>query len=112
MGDVVESSQATPPEQAQMGESTQVEYLNYQDQIHHVTDGGYDQQHIPDGGGVQQGEGEDDDGLVLDADDIATQTSPQILLDRGLMFRTDVRPDVYDFFFYFLWHLLVSCKFS
>jgi len=43
------TSQATHPEQSQVVDSTQeVEYLNYQDQVHHdVTDGGYDQDHIP-----------------------------------------------------------------
>jgi len=35
-----------------------VEYLNYQDQVHHnVTDGGYDQDHIPE----QQHRPDDDD---------------------------------------------------
>ena len=39
-----------------------MEYLNYQDQVHHdVTDGGYDQQHIP------------------DEDDIAATAAPAVL---------------------------------
>lgn len=43
------TSQATQSEQSQVVDLTQVEYLNYQDHIHHdVTDGGYDDQHIPD----------------------------------------------------------------
>jgi len=42
------TSQATQPEQSQVVDPTQMEYLNYQDQVHHnVTDGGYDDQHIP-----------------------------------------------------------------
>jgi len=44
-----QASQATQPEQSQVVVLTQeVEYLNYRDQVHHdVTDGGYDQDHIP-----------------------------------------------------------------
>lgn len=46
-----------------------MEYLNYQDQVHHdVTDGGYDQDHIPE----QQ--------HVLDDDDIAAAAAPKVLL--------------------------------
>ena len=41
-------SQATQSEQSQVVDPTQVEYLNFQDEIHHdATDGGYDHQHIP-----------------------------------------------------------------
>jgi len=44
-----------------------VEYLNYQDQVHHdVTDGGYDQDHIPE----QQ--------HILDQDDIAAAATPTV----------------------------------
>jgi len=53
MGDAAESSQATQPEESQVVDPTQVEYLNYQDQIHDATDGGYHEQHILDSGGVQ-----------------------------------------------------------
>jgi len=58
-----------------------VEYLNYQNQIHDTSDGGYGEQHISDGGHVQQGEGEDDVVPVLNADDIAAQTTPHVLPD-------------------------------
>jgi len=35
------TSQATQPEQSQVVDPTQMEYLNYQDQVHHdITDGG------------------------------------------------------------------------
>ena len=38
------TSQDTQSEESQLVDPTQVEYLNYQDQVHHdVTDGGYDQ---------------------------------------------------------------------
>jgi len=83
MGDVAESSQTTQPKQSQIVDPTQVECLNYQDQIHDATDGGYDEQHIPDGGGVQQGEVEDEEVPVLDADDIATHTTLEILPDQS-----------------------------
>jgi len=47
-GDGSGTSQATQPEESQVVDPSQVEYLNYQDQIHHdVIDGGYDQDHIP-----------------------------------------------------------------
>jgi len=49
---------------------TQVEYLNYQDQIHEAHDGGYDQQHIL-----------KDDVPQLDQDDIAAATVPETLPD-------------------------------
>ena len=56
-----------------MVDPTQVEYLNYQDEIHHdATDGGYDDQHIP-----------DDVLLVLDQDDIAAATTPATLPDQA-----------------------------
>ena len=74
IGDDAESSQATQSTQSQVVDPTQVEYINYRDQIHDATDGGYDQQHVPDGGHVQKGEGEN----VLDADDIAAQTASYI----------------------------------
>jgi len=48
-----------------------VEYVNYQDQIHDATDGGYDDQHIP-----------EDDVLVLDADDIVVATASATLPDQ------------------------------
>ena len=42
------SSHATQLEESHVVDPSQVEYLNYQDEVHHdVTDGGYDQQHIP-----------------------------------------------------------------
>jgi len=61
-------SQDTQPEQSQVVDPTQeVEYLNFQDEIHQdVTDGGYDQQHIP-----QQ--------PIPDQDDIARMTAPTTL---------------------------------
>jgi len=47
---------------------SQVEYLNYQDQVDHgVTDGGYDQGHIPE----QQ--------HIPDEDDIAAAAAPGVL---------------------------------
>ena len=76
MGDGAESSQATQPTQSQVVDPTQVEYLNHQEQIRDATDGGYDEQHIVDGGGVHNGEGEDDIVLVLDEADIAAATTP------------------------------------
>jgi len=61
------ASQATQPEESQVVDPTQVEYLNYQDQVHHdVTDGGYDQQLIP---GPH----------IPDQDDIATTAVPTVL---------------------------------
>jgi len=50
---------------------TQVAYVNYQDQIHDATDGGYDDQHI-----------REDVVHVLAADDIAAQTAPTTLPDQ------------------------------
>jgi len=63
------ASQATQPEQSHVVDPTQeVEYLNYQDQVHHdVTDGGYDQDHIPE----QQ--------HIPDEDDIAAAAAPAVL---------------------------------
>ena len=47
-GDGSGTSQATQPEESQVVDLSELEYLNYQDQVHHdVTDGGYDQDHIP-----------------------------------------------------------------
>jgi len=47
-GDGSGTSQATHPEESQVVDLSELEYLNYQDQVHHdVTDGGYDQDHIP-----------------------------------------------------------------
>nr|ABO79400.1 IMP dehydrogenase/GMP reductase, putative [Medicago truncatula] len=73
-GDDSGSSQATQPEESQVVDPSQpvdhtgVEYLNYQDQVHHdVTDGGYDQDHIPH---------EQDAG---DEDDIAAAAAPEVL---------------------------------
>jgi len=65
------SSQGTQPAQSHVVDQTQVEYLNYQDQIHDATDGGYNQQHIlehfiP----------------VLDQDDIAAASAPEMLPDQ------------------------------
>jgi len=61
-GDGSGTSQATQPEESQVVDLSQVEYLNYQDQVHHdVTEGGYDQQHIP------------------DEDDIAAAAAPAVL---------------------------------
>jgi len=57
-----------------------MQYLNYQDQIHDAIDGGYVDQHIPNGGDVEQGE--DDVVPTIDADDIAAETAPQILHDQ------------------------------
>jgi len=60
------SSQATQPEQSHMVDPTQVEYLNYQDEMHHdAIDGGYDDHHIL-----------EDVVPVLDQDDIAATTAP------------------------------------
>jgi hypothetical protein len=47
------------------------QYLNYQDQIHDDTDGGYDDQHIP-----------KDVVPTVDADDIAAETGPSTLPDQ------------------------------
>ena len=55
-----------------MVDPTQVEYLNYQDQIDDVTDGGYDQHHIS-----------KDVVPVLDQDDIAAPTAPETLPDQA-----------------------------
>ena len=73
-GDDSGSSQATQPEESQVVDPSQpvdqtgVEYLNYQDQVHYdVTDGGYDQDHIP----QQQDAG--------DEDDIAAAAAPEVL---------------------------------
>nr|ABD32773.1 hypothetical protein MtrDRAFT_AC151522g16v2 [Medicago truncatula] len=68
-GSSQEASQATQPEESQVVDpSQQVEYLNYQDQVHHdVTDGGYDQDHIPE----QQHVGDDDN--------IAAAAAPEVL---------------------------------
>ncbi|XP_039690598.1 protein MAIN-LIKE 1-like [Medicago truncatula] len=73
-GDGSGSSQATQPEESQVVDPSQpvdqtgVEYLNYQDQVHHdVTDGGYDQDHIP-----QQQD-------AVDEDDIAAAAAPKVL---------------------------------
>jgi len=52
---------------------TQVEYVNYQDQIHDATDCEYDDQHIS-----------KDVVPVLDVDDIAAQTTPTTLPDQPL----------------------------
>jgi len=76
MGDGAGSSQATQPAESQVIDPTQVDYLNYQEHKHDATDGGYDEQHIVDGGGVHNGEGEDDIVLVLDEADIAAATTP------------------------------------
>jgi len=35
-GDGSETSQATPPEESQVADLSQVEYLNYQDQVHRL----------------------------------------------------------------------------
>nr|ABN09180.1 IMP dehydrogenase/GMP reductase, putative [Medicago truncatula] len=74
-GDGSGSSQATQPEESQVVDPSQLfdqselEYLKYQDQVHHdVTDGGYDQDHIP----QQQHVGDDDD-------DIAAAPAPEVL---------------------------------
>jgi len=67
-GDGSRASQATQPEESQVVDPSQVEYLNYQDQVHHdVTDGGYDQDHIQE----QQ--------HILDQDDIAAAAAPAVL---------------------------------
>ena len=71
MGDGARSSQATQPEQSQVVNPTQVEYVNYQDQIHDVTDGGNDNQHIL-----------EDDLPVLDADDIVAAKALVTLPDQ------------------------------
>ena len=55
-----------------MVDPTQVEYLNYQDQIHDATDGGYDQRHIS-----------EDVVPVLDQDDITATTAPEMLPDHA-----------------------------
>jgi len=62
------TSQATQIEQSQVVDPTQeVEYLNFQDEIHHdATYGGYDQQHIP----VRH---------IPDQNDIATAADPTTL---------------------------------
>ena len=71
-GDGSGTSQATQPEQSQVVDPTQAEYLDYQDQVHHdVTDGGYDDQHIP-----------DDVVPVMDQDDIAATAAPTVLPDH------------------------------
>jgi hypothetical protein len=65
------TSQATQPEQSQVVDPTQVEYLNYQVQIHHhATVGGYDDQHIS-----------DDVVPVFDQNDIAAAPTPATLPD-------------------------------
>ena len=52
-----------------MVDPIQVEYLNYQDQVHHnVTDGRYDDQHIP-----------DDVVPMMDQNDIAATATPAAL---------------------------------
>ena len=56
------------------------QYLNYQVQIHDVTYDGYDDQRSPNGGDVQQGE--DDVMPIVEADEIATETAPHILLNQ------------------------------
>ena len=67
-GDGSRTSQATQPEESQVVDPSEVEYLNYQDQVHHnVTDGGYDQDHIPE----QQHRPDDDD--------IAAAAAPVVL---------------------------------
>ena len=48
--------------------------MNYQNQVHDATDGGYDDQHIPDHGDIQQGE---DDVPQLDDDDLAAEVAPE-----------------------------------
>ena len=64
-----QASQATQPEESHVVDPSQVEYLNYQDQVHHdVTDGGYNQQHIPE---QQQ--------HIPDQDDIAAAAAPAVL---------------------------------
>jgi len=50
---------------------TQVEYVNYQDQITITTDSGYDDQHISEGASH-----------VLDTADIAAATAPKTLPDQ------------------------------
>ena len=67
-GDGAGSSQATQPEQPQVVDPMQEEYLNYQGQIHDAIDGGYDDQHIL-----------EDIVHVLDQDDIAAATAPKTL---------------------------------
>ena len=63
-----QASQATQPEESHVVDPSQVEYLNYQDQVHHdVTDGGYDQDHISE----QQ--------HIPDEDDIAAAATPALL---------------------------------
>nr|ABD32469.2 IMP dehydrogenase/GMP reductase, putative [Medicago truncatula] len=60
-GYTTEESQVVDPSQ-------QVEYLNYQDQVHHnVTDGGYDQDHIP------------EEQHIADDDDIAATATLEVL---------------------------------
>ncbi|KEH21109.1 transmembrane protein, putative [Medicago truncatula] len=67
-GDSSGSSQATQLEESQVVDPSVVEYLNYQDQVHHdMTDGGYDQDHIP----QQQHVGDDND--------IAAAAAPEVL---------------------------------
>jgi hypothetical protein len=66
------TSQTTQPKQSQVVAPTQVEYLNYHDQIHHdATNDGYDDQHIS-----------DDVVPVLDQDDIAEASTPATLPDQ------------------------------
>jgi len=64
-----DTSQATQPTQSHVDDLSQ--YLNYHDQVHDATGGGYDDEHIP-----------DDVVPILDADDIAAQTTPQVLPDQ------------------------------
>jgi hypothetical protein len=63
-----QASEAAQPEESQVVDPTQeVEYLNYQDQVHHdVTDGGYDQDHIP------------EQHHIPDDDDIAAAAAPAV----------------------------------
>jgi len=73
MADGEGSSQATQPAESQVVDPTQVEYLNYQDEMHHdVIDGGYDDQHIL-----------DDVVPVLDQDDIAEATTLSTLPNQA-----------------------------
>ncbi|RHN70599.1 hypothetical protein MtrunA17_Chr3g0137281 [Medicago truncatula] len=68
-GSSQEASRATQPEESQVVDpSQQVEYLNYQDQVHHdVTDGGYDQDHIL------------EEQHIADDDDIAAAAALEVL---------------------------------
>jgi hypothetical protein len=64
-----EASQA-PPEESQVVDPTQaVEYLNYQDH-HDVTDGGYDEQYMPEQPHMPE---------EPDEDDIAAAAAPEVL---------------------------------